>query len=145
MIKLSQRDPQWSSKKLGISPHTVGQYGCTTTAISAFSHWYGCYKDPGVLARSLSYTKTGLLIWSSIANVLCCKFKWRFYSFDKKMIDTALKSKDEVVLLNVDRGYHWVSALYPIPFTNKYYVMNPWTGKNEIYDGVVGGAILTRK
>lgn len=143
---LSQKDPRWASVKLGQSTETIYKSGCTTTGISMLSDWYGCYKDPGYLAQHLSYTKSGLILWQSLEKVLgCCKFKWRFYTFDKKLIDTAIRSKNDTVLLNVDGGHHWVVALYPIPLTNKYWVANPWTSKKEMYSGVVGGALLTRK
>lgn len=147
MIKLSQRDPRWAKILLGPSKCTVYQYGCTTTAISMFSDWYGDYKNPGVLARSLSYTSQGYILWNSIGKVFSkLQFKWRFYTNDKGLITTALSSKNDTVLLNVDRSYHWVSALYHIPFVG-YMCADPWIGANRIYkySDIVGGALLTRK
>lgn len=147
MKYLSQRDARWSTKLLGPSKCTVYQYGCTTTAISMFSDWYGEFKDPGVLARSLTYTKDGLIIWQSIGKIFkTITFKWRFYSHDKKLITNALSSKNDTVLLNVDRGKHWVSALYHVPFVG-YRCTDPWTGFNRTYkySDVVGGALLTKK
>ena len=62
------------------------------------------------------------------------------------MINVALASKDDVVLLNVDRGYHWVAALYHVPMFG-YMCVDPWTGTNRLYrySDVEGGALLTRK
>lgn len=146
MIKLSQRDPRWSAIKLGKSQCSIYQYGCTTTCISMFSDYFGEYKDPGVLAKSLSYTKDGLILWPSIGQVFSkFKFLWRFYTLNKPLIADALKDPNKTVLLNVDRGKHWVAAIKAIPFTNSYYVYNPWNAKAEIYSGIVGGAILVRK
>jgi hypothetical protein len=146
MIKLSQRNPEWSSTILGPSKLTVGGYGCTTTCISMFSDYFSEYRNPGFLARNLSYTKDGLILWQSIEKVFkSFKFLWRFYTLDKSLISEALKNPNKVVLLNVDKGYHWVAAIKSIPLTDKYWVYNPWTGKSEIYSGIVGGAILIKK
>lgn len=147
MILLSQKDVRWGHLTLGKSPYTVYQYGCTTTCIAMFSDWYKEYKDPGTLAKSLTYTNTGLLYWSSIAKVFkTITFKWRFYSHDKNLILTALKSKNDTVLLNVDRNKHWAAALYHVPFTG-YWCSDPWTKTNRLYkySEVGGGSILTRK
>ena len=147
MVRLSQRDLRWAKKLLGPSNCTCYQYGCTTTAISMFSDWYGEYKDPGVLARSLTYTKGGLLVWSSIGKVFkTITFKWRFYSHDRKLITDALSSRNDTVLLNVDRGKHWVAAIYHIPLVG-YMCVDPWVGANRTYkySDVVGGTLLTRK
>lgn len=147
MKNLSQRDARWATKLLGPSKCTVYQFGCTTTAISMFSDWYGEYKDPGVLARSLTYTRDGLIIWQSIGKIFkTLTFKWRFYTHDKKLITNALSSKNDTVLLNVDRGKHWVSALYHIPFRG-YMCIDPWIGAKRayLYTEVSGGALLTRK
>lgn len=147
MKNLSQRDARWATKLLGPSKCTCYQFGCTTTAISMFSDWYGEHKDPGVLARSLTYTRDGLIIWQSIGKIFkTLTFKWRFYSHDKKLITDALSSKNDTVLLNVDRGKHWVSAIYHIPFVG-YMTVDPWIGAKRTYrySEVSGGALLTRK
>jgi len=147
MVKLSQRDKRWAAKLLGPSKCTVYQFGCTTTAISMFSDWYKDFKDPGTLARTLTYTKDGLIIWQSIGKVFKkLQFKWRFYSHDKATIVGALASQNDCVLLNVDRGKHWVSGLYHVPMVG-YMCADPWIGANRLYrySEVSGGALLTRK
>jgi hypothetical protein len=147
MIKLTQRDKRWASELLGKSKCTCYQFGCVITSIAMFSDWYKDYKNPGILARTLSYTKDGLLIWSSIGNVFSkLQFKWRFFSHDKKLITDALSSKNDTVLLNVDRGKHWVAALYHIPLVG-YRCTDPWVGydRTYTYSEVSGGALLTRK
>lgn len=144
MIRLSQRDPRWIAVKIGKSPYTIGQYGCTLTCVSMASDYYNEYKNPEWMAKNLSYTLDGRILWQSIAKKTGFKFLWRFYTFDKSTIAEAIKNPKKVCLLNVDRGYHWVLAIKAIPLTNSYIVANPWTGKSEIYSGVVGGAILTK-
>lgn len=145
MQLICQRDPKWSSVKLGSSGMTVGNYGCTISCVSMSSSWAGCFKDPLFLARHLSFTSAGLLIWSSIASVLCLKFVWRGYTYDQKKIDEALKGATTTCLLNVDYKKHWVLGIYRVPFTNKYWVADPWDGKRKFYSGVVGYAILQKK
>lgn len=147
MILLGQRDPKWSAMKLGQSNVTVGSHGCVITSIAMFSDWYKEYKDPGTLSKALTFTSTGLLYWSSISKVFkTITFKWRFYSHDKKLITTALSSKWDTVLLNVDRNKHWVAALYHVPFVG-YRCSDPWTKTNRTYtySEVGGGALLTKK
>ena len=146
MIKLSQRDPKWSSVKMGESQETLGKSGCTTTCISMFSDYFKQFKNPMILARSLEYTKEGYLLWNSIGRVFRgFEFKWRFYTFDKAIIAEALKNPSKTVLLNVDGGKHWVAAVRSIPLTSKYWVHDPWDGKAKVYGGVVGGAVLIKK
>jgi hypothetical protein len=142
-----QKDPRWSFKKIGSSNETVGQKGCVISSVSMSSSYYGCFKDPGYLAKYLKFTLTGLLIWQSIADVLCCKFLWRGYpsNFKQAEIDEALKNPNKTCLLNVQNGAHWVLGIYRVPFTTKYWVADPWTGSRKFYSGVIGYSILQRK
>lgn len=148
MLRLSQRDPRWAAEKIGDSPYTVGRYGCTLTSVSMASDYFRCYKDPKWMARNLSYTKDGLILWQSIGKNLCFEFLWRFYTFNQKVIDRALKDPDQVCLLQV-QNYHWVVAVRKVPFTSTYVIADPWTGTTSTtlrYNNqVTGGAVLKRK
>ena len=109
--------------------------------------WAGCYKNPGDLAQKLTFTKDGLIIWQSIAEITCMKFLWRGYpsNFKREQIDEALKSQTKTCLLNVDNGNHWVLGIYRVPLTNKYWVADPFYGTRRFYSGVIGYAILQKK
>lgn len=147
MILISQRDPRWSFKKIGQSQWTIGQKGCVISSISMLSSYFGCFKDPGYLAKYLKFTDGGLIIWQSIADVLCCKFVWRGYpsNFDQSQVDEALKNPRKGCLLNVDNGSHWVLGIYRVPLTKKYWVADPWTGSRKFYSGVIGYSIMEKK
>jgi len=145
----SQRDPRWSYLKLGKSPCTVYQYGCTTSCIADGGTYYGEEIDPGQLSKRLEYTSTGLLLWQSIGKVFKrMQFFWRFYTHDEKLISEALKHPNKVVLLNVDRGKHWVFLLGKVPLLG-YRCMDPWAFPTKVryYKGteVSGGAVLIKK
>lgn len=147
MLILSQLDKRWASTKLGASTSTVGRYGCVVTSISMALSWANAWFSPDWLARHLTFTNGGLVIWSSIGQKTALEFVWRAYpaNFKQAQVDEALKSKEKVCLLNVDRGSHWVLGIYRVPFTTKYWVADPLTGSRKFYSGVIGYAILQKK
>lgn len=145
----SQNDPRWKSVTIGKSKSTLGAFGCTLDCISDASSYFGEETTPDILAKKLTFL-VDRVIWKSIDTFFkTFKFKCRFYKYDQPLIDQALlKDKNAVVLLNVDRGYHWVFALgktaflgyrcsdpYPYPAKSRYYKSSD----------IVGGAILVRK
>jgi|GEM_PF-5234544 len=144
----SQNNPLWKSVTIGKSKSTLGEYGCTIDCSSDASSYFGEETLPSILAKKLSY-QVDKIIWSSIGSFFKkFKFLWRFYSHDAKLISEGLNNPDKVVLLNVDRGYHWVFLLgksstlgyrcsdpYPYPAKVRYYKQSE----------VAGGAILGKK
>lgn len=61
-----QTDSRWSGVKIGSSGKTIGQIGCTTTAIAMIeSYRTGTTIYPGEMAKKLSYTSTGSVYWPS--------------------------------------------------------------------------------
>lgn len=127
MIKLSQRDPKWSSKRLGETAFTVGKYGCTITGLSMLSDYYGKFHDPGYLAEHLNFTGSGLIIWASMGTELPFKLVKRLYKRDDKEIEFSIKNPETSVLLQV-QGNHWVVAIKRVPLTKTYVIADPWTG-----------------
>lgn len=144
----SQNSPEWRNTLIGKSDKTVGAYGCTISCVADGSSYFQEEATPGVLAKKLSFTPSGLLIWSSIGKYFkTFQFEWRFYSFDKVRIDEALKDPKRVCLVNVDKGKHWVFVVGRyIPFLG-YKVSDPWhfPAKTAYRKDIVGGAILKRK
>jgi ABC-type bacteriocin/lantibiotic exporter with double-glycine peptidase domain len=129
---LSQRDPRWAAQKLGKSVCTVGRYGCTITCLSMLSDWFKKFRSPWDLARELSYTIDGLVIWSSLPKVLPFKLEKRLYSKNDAEIVKSLKDPKKAVILQVD-GYHWVLLLNKIgPL---YWIADPWTGSKKFLNG----------
>lgn len=139
----SQNDPLWRWKKIGKSPWTLGQKGCVTTDVSMSVSYFGQEIIPGIMVDKLNYTTGGLLLWESVKNV-GLKFLWRGFKYEPAKIDEALKNPKKTCLLNVDRGAHWVLGIYRVPFMNKFWVADPFTGKRKFYSGVVGYSILTK-
>lgn len=147
MIYLSQRDPAWSTKKMGISTESLGRYGCTTTCISMLSSYFECYLTPLQLASNTNlYTKNGLIIWSRL------KFdKMRFVKRERGRNDAgirnALADPDDAVILEVDNHSHWVVAIRKSG--NDYVILDPWTGKKgkaiKDYRNITGAAYFSRK
>ncbi len=61
-----QTDSRWSKVKLGSSGKTIGQIGCTTTALAMTeSYRRGKTIYPSTMAKSLQYTSGGSLYWPS--------------------------------------------------------------------------------
>ena len=148
MIKLSQRDPQWATVKLGKSSLTVGRYGCTTTCISMLTSYFGCYRTPPDIAKILQkYTPDGLVLWSTL-DVPCMKFVGRIYTRMDSEIDASLKDPDKAVILNVANGSHWVVAIKRVPLTSTYLIADPWDGRVKLstaYRNITGSAHYIRK
>jgi hypothetical protein len=82
---------------------------------------WGPYKSPDVLAKELTFTKNGLLIWQSVSKHLGFKFKWRGYAMPPHLIKTPF-------LLEVDKS-HWVLAMQSgNSLKGIYKIADPWFG-----------------
>jgi len=128
MIKLSQRNPSWGGKTIGKSKSLLKDFGCTITSISMLSDWYGCFQNPGWMAKNLEFLND-LVIWKSITEKLCFKFIWRQYGYNEKKIVDSLKGKTTSCILQV-KNVHWVVALRKIG--NYYWIADPWDGKRKL-------------
>ena len=61
-----QTDSRWSSVKIGSYGQTIGQIGCTTTALAMTeSYRLGQTVYPDAMSRRLTYTAGGALYWPS--------------------------------------------------------------------------------
>ena len=90
MLYLSQRDPRWCEVKLGASKITVGRYGCTTTAVSMLSDYFGAWVRPDEIAHNAkNYTPDGLILWQNLS-FPTMKFDKRTYGEHDEEIDAAL-------------------------------------------------------
>lgn len=141
---LSQRDPAWGGKTIGKSSSLIKDYGCTITGISMLSDWYGCFKDPGWMAKNLSFLRD-LVIWQSIEKVLCFKFVWRYYKLNEEKLLEALKGKDTSALIQV-KQVHWVVGIRKVPGLG-YWCADPYTGTKRFYkpNQISGFTVFTRQ
>lgn len=145
-MNLSQRDPRWASEYLGKSKSTVGRYGCTITSIAMGTYYFKQYLDPKFLARNLSFTLEGLLMWTSLPKVTCFKLEKRFFGQQDAVIQEALKNPKKIVLIQVE-NYHWVLGLGKA-LLGGYRISDPWFGDyatTKRYKSITGGAVLIRK
>lgn len=61
-----QTDSRWASVQIGSSGKTIGQIGCTTTALAMTeSYRLGTSVNPAEMSRRLSYSSGGALYWPS--------------------------------------------------------------------------------
>ena len=70
---LGQRDPRWSSKKLGTSTSNLGGYGCLVTCLAMVSKYYGHDTDPDQLNKKLievgGFAQKNLYVWGSLSKI----------------------------------------------------------------------------
>lgn len=147
MIYLSQRDPKWSSLKLGASQLTMGRYGCTTTGISMLSDYFKCYVSPDKIAkRKENYTPDGLILWTKL-KFAKMMFTSRIQKYNKTAIEASLSDKDGAVLLQVD-GFHWVVGVKKNLIGGDYTIIDTWDGKKKnlksAYKAITGSAHFKR-
>lgn len=61
-----QTDSRWASKKIGSTNYTIGDIGCTTTALAMTeSYRTGTTIYPDAMSKKLSYSSSGMLYWPS--------------------------------------------------------------------------------
>ena len=61
-----QTDSRWASTKIGSSGYTIGDIGCTTTALAMTeSYRTGTTIYPDAMSKKLSYSSSGMLYWPS--------------------------------------------------------------------------------
>jgi hypothetical protein len=66
----SQRDSRWNRKRLGNTPYTIDDWGCTITAICRIAfNLTGKIYHPNELAEILSFDGLGRLYWSSLSKI----------------------------------------------------------------------------
>lgn len=100
------------------------------------------FKNPGVLAKTLDFTKDGLILWGSLPKV-GFQLEKRFTGEDRALIDAALKAPNKGVLIQVE-NYHWVLGLGRSIFGG-YRIADPWFGDistTRRYKYISGGAVI---
>jgi hypothetical protein len=149
MIRLSQQDSRWATVTLGQSKLPISKYGCTTTCISMLSDYFKCYKNPAEIAQHhVKYTLDGLILWNTLKLE---KMEWhtRIRERDDKAIKRSLNDPDEAVILQVNNGAHWVTAVSESLFGKDFWVIDPWDGKKKLacraYKNIVGSSHFRRK
>ncbi len=100
-----QTDSRWSDRKIGSTKYTIGQIGCTTTAL-AMSETYRTGKIiyPDKMEDMLTYSSTGILYWpSNYTNTTDFKnYLTRIYSLLEQGKPVIIGAK------KADLSQHWV-------------------------------------
>ena len=120
----SQRDKRWSRQKLGNSVLTIGDYGCTNTALCrSLFLLTGRVMTPSEMENTLIFTKGndgGKIIWDSLKKVGLSAA--RHY--------TKPKNFKKGMLLELDYAInHWVCVEEDITNNITVRVMDPWVGQ----------------
>ena|SRR3990167_3463488 len=158
---LSQFDPTWAAVRIGEAFFTLGQKGCTTTALCESLGDFDIYINPDELAKfSHLYTRQGyvygpgLIIWKEVEKWLRSKFPKREISLTRYYgrLDGAIRQHlvpGSSVLLEVANKSHWVKADRKMVFRDDYNCRDPWGGKGCAaigdYKNITGYAILKIK
>ena len=146
MVILSQRNPRWSKCKIGVSSLLVGRFGCTVTAMSMLTDYFGIWGSPEQIAgHNEWFTKDGLVTWKNL-NLKAMKFEKRLYNRVDTEIMASVEDPDKAVILEVDYS-HWVVCLGRNIF-GKYRIADPWDGKKKLitaYGEITGSAHFIRR
>ncbi len=148
MIFLSQRDARWANKTMVPTLLTLGRYGCTTTCLAMLTDYFGSFQRPDSIASfGLKYNLQAQIIWGTIS-LASMAFQERVFGFNQLKVDISLRDPNKAVILQVANGSHWVVALRKVPFSNQYFIADPWDGKlkmSGVYGNITGSAHFLRK
>ncbi len=149
LIYLKQGDWRWGKVTIGNTPYTLARYGCTITALSMLTYWYGGYITPDRLAKLLTFNNNGEILWHSIDKVCPFTFVFRYYSYDKKKLLEILRSKDNAAIVRVPYAgaAHWLTLIGYSP-TRGFRCIDPLKGDvcyTSRYGNINGFAEVSRK
>ena len=143
----SQRDPRWRGEIIGQSGKTMGQIGCTVTALAMLSTYFGIGWNPQQMLRRLNFTNNGLVIWESVKY-----FNWKFAGrvnerYDRGILD-AMEDPNRAVLLQVADHSHWVVGTGNTWPYNIFKIADPIDGKKatmmRYQNNITGAAFFAR-
>lgn len=140
---LGQRDNRWKDEKLGFGNTTIGDYGCTITALAMLAGLLpNEVNDRLKNVKGYAGDNKNLIIWSKIKEAIpWLEFEWRGYSYDNNKVSSAIE-KNGGCLVEVDfdgtpntNDKHWILLI------GNQKIYDPWTGreastnKYKIYTG----------
>jgi len=130
MKNLGQRDTRWKNTKLGTSDTTIGNYGCTITALTMLAGLDRVDEVNSRLKAVGGFASGNLLIWSKINEALpWLKFVWRGYSYENDKVKAAIVQAGgclvEVNGAPIGGTKHWVL------YIGDGKMIDPWDGKEK--------------
>lgn len=124
-MNLSQRDPRWANIKLGTSNTTIGDFGCTITAIASILG-----TTPDVVNERMKavngFASGNLVIWAKIAEAFPGTQVHRVWSYNNE--DVAKNVPNVIVEVDgapIGGARHWLRYL------GNQKAMDPWDGKTK--------------
>lgn len=112
-----QCDGKWGSEQLGTSSNTICSAGCLMSSAAMALSGIGNNYNPSTLNTWLNghggYVSQDLFVWASI-NPLGVKF----VGFISRSAIASNLKQDNIVILNVHNGGHWVLATDMLSETN---------------------------
>lgn len=104
-----QCDSTWASEQLGTSSNTICSAGCLISSAAMALKGIGVNQNPSTINKWLNankgYVSQDLFVWASI-NPLGVKF----IGFINRNAIASNLNRDNIVILNVHNGGHWVLA-----------------------------------
>jgi hypothetical protein len=129
---LSQRNPLWSSKKLGFSKLSIFNYGCTlTTLTNLLNRVFGYSFTPDMVndrLKSVNAFSGALIIWAKVSVAYPeLKFVCRDWNYNNTKVAWYVYIKKLPVMVEVNASKigaarHWVL------FIGNQKCVDPWTG-----------------
>jgi len=144
-----QGDPRWKGQTLGFGPSTIGSAGCLMTSVTSMVNGAGvkvngALPNPSTMnawLKSHGGFQRDLFVWGSISSL---GFKFQGKISGKTSIVNAVKGKGKYVILNVNKGGHYVLATGGVTSTG-YNVMDPGYNKSHYtFAEVVSASVYTR-
>jgi len=156
VIKLSQKDQRWASKKLGTSSVcTIGSDGCLLTCVSMVLHYFGHPVLPDSLNDQLvrvgGFYQGARLVWGKVSEIYPdVQFDWQVFNDGEcsskpaplELIDRLLGEKIPVIVkVDFNPGgelqEHWV-LIVGKDEAGSYIINDPWTGEEYFFQAKYG-------
>jgi len=133
---LSQRDPKWANIKLGFGTGTIGQYGCTITAITMLLNSKGANLNPSQVNDKMKDTgafggdPANLVWWAKLPKAFPqITSVYKYYSYDNDIVKGLIKQGYPVVVCvdgsPIGSSQHWVL------YVGDQTLLDPWDGKGK--------------
>lgn len=127
---IGQRDARWVNIPLGFGTGTIGDFGCTLTALTALAGKNNVAETNDLFKASGAFSYN-LVLWSAVPKALKnLKFVYRYYYYDNAKVADYVYNKKTPVPVEVDatpigspRTSHWVL------FLGDQKCLDPWVGQ----------------
>lgn len=128
---LSQRDLRWRNIRLGFGLGSIGDFGCTLTALTALAGKDNVAESNEIFKQKNAFALGNLVIWAKVPQCFPnLAFAGRFYTYDNNKVAEYVYNKKTPVCVEVDatpigapRTSHWILYL------GDRMILDSWTGR----------------